>query len=174
MKVKGFLIGLIFLLAGSFGCGSNHQAGHNHYAGEEKREIKSLSDEEIKNLREGNGMGLAKSAELNGYPGPKHILENESQMNLTAEQKQKVSESFQNMKKDALKLGHQILEKEKEFDLLFSRNEINEELLKTKTQEIAGLKGDLRSVHLQAHLEMKKLLTTEQIKKYNELRGYAN
>ena len=45
------------------------------YMGQEKREIKSLSNEDIKELRTGAGWGLAKAAELNGLPGPKHVLE---------------------------------------------------------------------------------------------------
>ena len=44
------------------------------YAGEERREIKSLSPQEIGDYLAGKGMGLAKAAELNGYPGPAHVL----------------------------------------------------------------------------------------------------
>src|SRR5262245_46650234 len=40
------------------------------YAGQEQRAIKALSDEEIRDLLEARGMGLAKAAELNPYPGP--------------------------------------------------------------------------------------------------------
>ena len=44
------------------------------YAGEEAREIKALSTAETKSYLSGEGMGLAKAAELNGYPGPSHVL----------------------------------------------------------------------------------------------------
>lgn len=37
------------------------------YAGQEQREIKSLSAEDVQSLLTGKGMGLAKAAELNGY-----------------------------------------------------------------------------------------------------------
>jgi hypothetical protein len=40
------------------------------YAGQEQRPIKALSETEMRDLAEGRGMGLAKAAELNSYPGP--------------------------------------------------------------------------------------------------------
>ncbi|MBW5435799.1 hypothetical protein FXB41_13685 [Bradyrhizobium canariense] len=45
------------------------------YAGLEHRPIKALSHQQIEDLRAGRGMGLALAAELNGYPGPSHVLE---------------------------------------------------------------------------------------------------
>jgi hypothetical protein len=41
------------------------------YAGQQTGTIKALSDEDITALLKGDGMGFAKVAELNGYPGPK-------------------------------------------------------------------------------------------------------
>jgi hypothetical protein len=46
----------------------------NPYADQQTRSIKSLSEEDIAALLNGEGMGMAKAAELNGYPGPKHVL----------------------------------------------------------------------------------------------------
>ena len=45
------------------------------YAGLDVRAVKALSDVQIADLRAGRGMGLALPAELNGYPGPTHVLE---------------------------------------------------------------------------------------------------
>ena len=45
------------------------------YAGQQDREIKSLSAAELHDLAEGRGMGMAKAAELNHYPGPAHVIE---------------------------------------------------------------------------------------------------
>jgi hypothetical protein len=41
----------------------------------QSRAIKSLSDNDINELRRGGGWGLALAAELNGMPGPAHLLE---------------------------------------------------------------------------------------------------
>ena len=40
--------------------------------------------------------------------------------------------------------------------------------------DIGETRAALRYVHLSAHLEMKKILTTDQINQYNHLRGYAS
>src|ERR1043166_1905183 len=52
--------------------GAGMMQGGSPYAGQQSREIKSLSDQEIDGLKNARGLGLAKAAELNGYPGPRH------------------------------------------------------------------------------------------------------
>ena len=44
------------------------------YAGLQARQIKSLSEQQVADLKAGRGMGMALAAELNGYPGPAHVL----------------------------------------------------------------------------------------------------
>lgn len=168
------LSGALIFTGACAGGGKDHSHQHSPYAEEEKRTIKSLSDTEIAALTNGEGAGLAKIAELNSFPGPKHILENESAMELSAEQKTEVQKSFQKMKDRAVELGKQIVEREREFDELFRQSKVNEAVLQDKTQSIAKLQGELRATHLQAHLEMKKLLSPPQVEKYNRLRGYQN
>lgn len=160
-------------MALTFSCNhGEHQ--HSSYQGQETRAIKSLSDADIAAYTNGDGMGFAKIAELNGFPGPKHILENESSMNLSAEQKTEVQKSYDKMKQKAVELGKQIVEREKELNELFQQNKIDETTLQEKTQSIAKLQGELRGVHLQAHLEMKKILSPQQVENYKRLRGYQN
>src|SRR5262249_16169067 len=57
------------------------------YAGQEQRAIKALSDEEIRDLLEARGMGLAKAAELNSYPGPLHVLQLAAELGLSDAQR---------------------------------------------------------------------------------------
>src|SRR4051794_16460011 len=40
------------------------------YAGQQARSIKALSEDDVASLRNGDGMSMAKAAELNSYPGP--------------------------------------------------------------------------------------------------------
>ena len=71
---------------------------HQHdskYAGQEGRLIKSLSTEDIAELERGAGWGLAKAAELNGVPGPKHLLELKTELGLTQMQTQAIALSEQ-------------------------------------------------------------------------------
>lgn len=147
---------------------------HSPYSGQENRALKGLSDSDIAGYRNGEGMGLAKTAELNGFPGPKHVLENASALDLTPEQKIAVEQTFQKMKNQAVDLGKQIIESETELDALFAQNKIESLILDERTRSIAKLQGDLRKTHLEAHLEMMKILSPEQIRKYKEIRGYVN
>jgi Spy/CpxP family protein refolding chaperone len=169
--LRVFWLAMFLVLAGA--C-SHNEHRHSSYQGQESRAIKSLSEADIAAYTKGEGMGLAKIAELNGFPGPKHILENESAMNLSAEQKAEVQKSFDKMKEKAVELGKQIVEGEKELNELFQQNKIDEMTLLEKTQTIAKLQGGLRGVHLQAHLEMKRILSPQQLENYNRLRGYNN
>ena len=146
------------------------QAGS--YAGEERREIKSLSQEEIEQLLQGRGMGLAKAAELNHYPGPRHVLELGAQLELTPAQRAATEAAFRRMQDEAVRLGRQIVERERALDAMFAKGAIDASQLRASTAEIAGLQGNLRAAHLAAHLEMRRLLSPAQIKKYDELRGY--
>ncbi len=57
------------------------QSGHSPYVGREQREIKSLSPGDIQMYLQGHGMGMAKAAELNHYPGPKHVLDLAKELN---------------------------------------------------------------------------------------------
>ena len=67
------------------------------YAGQQTRAIKALSPEDIAALRNGAGMGMAKAAELNGYPGPAHVLALAAQLGLTKNQQQRVTAIFERM-----------------------------------------------------------------------------
>jgi Spy/CpxP family protein refolding chaperone len=143
------------------------------YAGQQEREIKSLDATEVKDLLEGRGMGLAKAAELNHYPGPLHVLQVARELSLSAEQERATRALFQQMQADAIRLGRAVVEKERELDRAFAEGKIDRGRLDRLVSEIARLEGDLRVVHLAAHLTMKDLLTPEQVRRYDELRGYA-
>lgn len=149
------------------------QGEHKHYTGQEKREIKALSSEDIQGYLTGQGMGFAKAAELNHYPGPRHVLDMADKLNLSEEQKAKTNIVFNDMKTKVINLGRLIIDKEKNLDKLFESQEADQTQLKALVLEIAKLQGDLRFVHLNAHLEMKRLLSGEQIQKYDEQRGYG-
>lgn len=144
------------------------------YAGEERRELKSLSSEEVEQLLQGHGMGLAKAAELNHYPGPRHVLDLAAQLELTAEQGAGAEAAFKKMRVKAILHGNMIVKLERELDALFAKGEIEETRMREITAEIGQSQGLLRAAHLAAHLEMRRLLSPAQIKKYDALRGYSN
>jgi hypothetical protein len=144
------------------------------YAGQEQREIKALSPEEIKDYLAGKGMGLAKAAELNRYPGPAHVLELAEKLQLDAEQKIRSEAIFKTMQVQAVRQGKALVEREHELDRLFAGGGITSEDLRAALEEIGRLQAEVRRTHLQAHLEQRKILTQQQIVRYEELRGYTS
>jgi Spy/CpxP family protein refolding chaperone len=144
------------------------------YAGQQTRAIKALSDEDIAALLKGEGMGYAKAAELNGYPGPAHVLTLAQQLKLTEAQRQQVQAIFDRMNAAAKPLGAELVDRERVLDQLFAKGEITSDRLAIETAAIAELQGRLRSVHLAAHLETRALLNPEQIALYQHLRGYVD
>lgn len=167
--MKNFAWLLFFLLSPVPAFAQDHTSP---YTGQHSQEIKALSADEIKGYLTGQGMGLAKAAELNGYPGPLHVLELAAELKLSDEQKQQAEEIRQVMLAEAKRIGPLIVENEKELDALFASGKITEVKLRTLVEEISRLQGELRTAHLQAHLDLKPILTAEQVKKYNQLRGH--
>jgi hypothetical protein len=144
------------------------------YAGQQARQIKALFGEDIAALSKGEGMGMAKAAELNGYPGPAHVLSLATQLGLTPDQHQQVTAIFERMSAAAKPLGGDLIAREQVLDQLFARGEITLDRLAIETAAIAELNGRLRSVHLAAHLETRALLHPDQIALYERLRGYGD
>jgi Spy/CpxP family protein refolding chaperone len=143
------------------------------YAGQQGRSIKALSDDDIAALRKGEGMGMAKAAELNGYPGPAHVLQLASRLGLTEAQRRDVQAIFNRMSAAAKPLGGELIAQEQALDQLFAKGDITPHRLAAATAAIAELQDRLRAVHLSAHLETRALLDTNQIARYQQLRGYG-
>ncbi len=162
---------IIVLIAATM-VGFAYTAAESPYSGQHKREIKALSHEEIGDYLSGKGMGYAKAAELNHYPGPKHVLELAEPLKLTSEQVKQTQAVFDAMQNQAVALGKQLVEKEKELDRKFAAGQIDRESLDLLVSDIGALQAEIRYVHLQAHLEQKKLLSREQVDLYDQLRGY--
>jgi Spy/CpxP family protein refolding chaperone len=143
------------------------------YAGQQARSIKALSDDDIAALRKGEGMGMAKAAELNGYPGPAHVLSLAKQLDLTDDQLRQVRWAFERMNAAARLLGGEVIAHEQALDQMFATGRADHDQVAAESLSIGDLQGRLRSVHLTAHLEMKTLLTADQIATYQHLRGYG-
>ena len=152
-------------------------ADHSHkskYAGEEKREIKSLSETDIAELKNGKGWGLAKAAELNGMPGPAHLLEMKDEIDLDTKQVRAIEDLYAKMKHEAIPLGLELIELERELNNHFADRTITYELLGIVLERVAQVLKKLRYVHLSTHLKTPNILTSEQIVLYNKLRGYSS
>lgn len=143
------------------------------YADLEARPVKALSEQQIADLRVGRGMSLALPAELNGYPGPSHTLDNADALGLSADQRERAKSLFASMKADAVPLGERLIQQETELDRLFSSKTIAPESLERATRAIGTTQGELRAAHLRYHLAMRDVLSPAQVKRYAELCGYV-
>ena len=164
----------LLLLAAAYvvTCSAANAQSSQPYAGLEQRPIKALSHQQVDDLNAGRGMGLALAAELNGYPGPSHVLELGDRLDLTADQRVQVQRLFDEMKQEAIPLGQKLVAQERELDNLFTTRAVTSESLKATIAAIAETQGQLRESHLKYHLSTAALLNQSQMQRYAELRGY--
>ena len=147
------------------------QAQHDH-AAMSSGAPSSLTAQQVEQLLAGEGMGLAKPAELHHYPGPKHVLELAGELQLSEDQRHRVEAVRQQMLGAAKTLGARIVEAERALDAAFASGRLDAGGLEDQTAAIGQLQGQLRATHLRAHLETRPLLSAEQIARYDQLRGY--
>ena len=160
---------------------AQHSGHHGHasapspsaYAGEQTRGIKALSASDITGLQSGAGMAYAKAAELNGYPGPAHVLELKSQLKLSNQQLIASEALMASHKAQASVLGSQLVEAERALDIAFASKKVDATSVTALTRRIGELQAQLRAEHLQTHLKQTSLLAPEQVASYQHLRGYT-
>ncbi len=145
----------------------------SNYSGQEQRKIKALSQDEIDGYLTGKGMGLAKSAELNNFPGPKHVMELFQELSLSKSQIEETKKIYEAMKGKAIEYGQLLIKKEEEIEGLFSKGTVSPQVLERVLSESAEIKSKLRGAHLMAHIEQKAVLTKHQTRLYDTLRGYV-
>jgi Spy/CpxP family protein refolding chaperone len=147
---------------------ANQQPQTNPYAGTSA----GLSDAQRAQFLNGEGMGFAKPAEMNHYPGPRHVLQNADRMKLSSAQLAATQKLFDGVQQRAKELGKQIVDREDELVHIFSSQTADEARVKQLTAEIGSLLGELRAVHLTAHLKERSLLSSEQVQIYDSARDY--
>lgn len=153
---------------------SAFSASPTPYAGQQSREIKSLSSQEVSDYLAGKGMGLAKAAELNGYPGPAHVLELAEALELSAEQRSQTEALFNAMQTNAIAAGKALVAEERALDQMFASKDISAMTLQGALSRIAEQQARVRLSHLEIHLAQAKILSPRQLVRYSELRGYSD
>jgi hypothetical protein len=143
------------------------------YVAQLESPVRGLSAQEVRDLLAGAGAGYARTAELNGYPGPRHVLEMRAALDLTPDQVRRTDATFAAMETEAKRLGAEIVERERALAARFADHAVGTQDLATAVDSLAQLYGRLRTTHLAAHLATTALLTDAQIARYNTLRGYG-
>ncbi len=156
------------------GHGQHHGSAHpSQYAGQETRSVASFSEDEVASHLAGRGLGYARPAELNGYPGPMHVLELKAELGLTPLQLEVVAERFAMMQDRARRAGAAYIEAETALDQAFRDKVMDLVAIKRLTLEADRLRAEKRFAHLQAHIEVRSILTEDQLQRYATLRGYG-
>jgi len=134
-----------------------------------------LLPEEVEGLVSGKGMALALAAEVNGYPGPRHVLDaaDAGQLALRPDQLSAIQQLNARMLEEAQAKGKDILQAEADLAQRFREGRIDDPGLREHLQHIGQLRAELRFIHLRTHLTTRALLTADQIARYNAIRGYA-
>jgi len=166
---------LALTLAAAPAIAQDHAQGDPQpYAGLEAREIAGLSRDDIDELRRGGGWGLALPAELNGKPGPAHLLELKDELALSDAQVAAIEAIFAAMKAEAIATGERLIAAERALSDAFADDDLTEARLVARLAESEAARAELRRIHLARHLETPPLLSAGQIEHYNVLRGYAD
>ncbi|WP_261322983.1 Spy/CpxP family protein refolding chaperone [Rhizobium leguminosarum] len=171
--MKSLLVAFTFSILSTQASAEGAHHVTSPYAQEAARDIKSLSETDVDELTRGGGWGFAKPAELNGYPGPSHVLQMKDRLGLTDDQLLKVQRAFDLMQARASEEGQVFVEAERELDAAFRSRAITESELRDLVAAAEASRSRLRFIHLAAHLEVTRLLDASQIAGYGKHRGYS-
>lgn len=144
------------------------------YAGFENRAVKSLSENDLEELRRGAGWGLALAAELNGVPGPAHLLELKNEIGLRPDQVAAIEEIHATMQAEAQAAGARFITAEEAIEAAFREGGLEPARLRALIDAAAEARAELRFIHLRRHLDTPPLLEPAQIAAYKKLRGYGS
>ena len=146
----------------------------NPYAGQEAQAAKSLSDAEVAGLLSGKGAGLAKAAELDGDPGPAHVLELAAPLKLDANQLEATRQLMAVHLSSATQHGAELLASERTLDALSAQRQADPASMVRATQHVGGQRARLRAEHLTVQLAQTALLSAEQVRRHRAPRGCAD
>jgi len=130
-----------------------------------------VSEQEKEALLKGAGLGAGMIAMMNGYPGPKHVLEMGDELELTAEQRESIGTIYGNVKAKSVELGTELVEKDEALAALFTSGSVSTGDVEKLAREIGELQGRVRAEHLNAHVETFDALTPAQREQLSSMQG---
>ncbi len=165
-------VGLVLAITSAVSTAHDPSGHASPYAGLETRAIKSLSDADLDELHRGGGWGFALAAELNGIPGPAHLLELHGELSLSSDQVRALQAIVDEMRAEAIEAGARLIAAEEAIEAAFRAGGLDDERLRAMIAEAEDTRAELRFIHLSRHLDTLPLLSREQIAAYSRLRGY--
>jgi len=144
------------------------QHGHGHEGGHQAAQACAVEFDKV--VGEGRGFGMAFAADQNGYPGPMHVLELKDRLKLTANQEAKAQALMHAMFSESKPKSARLLELEAKLRRLFADRTADVTAVRATVAEVERARGEVRLVHLLAHLKTRELLTEDQRRIYHETR----
>ncbi len=130
-----------------------------------------VSAQEKEALLKGAGLGAGMIAMMNGYPGPKHVLEMGDELELTAAQRESIGTIYGKVKAESVKYGTELVEKDEELAALFTSGSVSTDKVEKLSRDIGELQGRVRAAHLNAHVETFEALTPAQRETLSSMQG---
>lgn len=144
------------------------QHGHGHEGGHQAAQACAVEFDKV--VGEGRGFGMAFVADQNGYPGPMHVVELKDRLKLTADQEAKAQALMHAMFSESKPKSARLLELEAKLRRLFADRTADVTAVRATVAEVERARGEVRLVHLLAHLKTRELLTEDQRRIYHEAR----
>lgn len=135
---------------------------------------RTLGETETRLLLAGDDRGTARVAELNGYPDPERVLKHGEALQLTADQRFKLTRLNSVAQGKARAMGQRIVDAERELDLFLAAARSSGEkpatdVIHARLETIAGLHAMLRAIHVDARLEAHSILNESQRERYADI-----
>ncbi len=142
--------------------------------GQPSREIPSvMTPQQEQAYLKGEPVDETLPAETFGYPNPQQVLEWDKQLELTADQREKIQNIADGTQRQAIYFGKKIIAEELLLDDLFRKGEGDlpsfYSALGNRLESIAGWRWRLRLTHLTAYAKTRMALNSDQLKKYRDL-----
>lgn len=177
--VVGLLLALALIVGGPLmasaqkGSGPAQPPGDAAKARPLPRAVSALAAEEIAALKQGSGLSFALAAELNGWPGPDHVLAHEAELRLSADQKARLKGIVDALRRKAIALGAAYISAEERLADAFRSGAAQPVTLARLVRQAEEARADLRLAYLAAHLETAQVLTADQRRRSQELSANA-
>lgn len=132
--------------------------------------VRSLTYQQYQAYLKGEaGEDLARAAEMNNYPMPDKVLKYRSELDLSPIQIKKITEASAYLKRRRLQIGGSVIDTEKKLDSLFKFNKVQDGNVIFYANRYGLYQGELKNAVLQACLSTQKLLSQQQLTKYQAL-----
>ena len=110
------------------------------YAGQETRPIKALSEDEVREYLPGSGW-VCEGRRAQSVSRPRHVLELADRLALSADQRRQTKRILEAMRAEAVRLGEQVVARERQLDGLFAAGGISPAELDRLAVELGTLAG---------------------------------